>query len=147
MSRPEVDAVSRLVHISMRQYAVISVCTMPHCERLVIAYPDEKTLRDLLAGPSIVGLGYSSREEAEASIPYRTRAQPLRGKSMAALVGSSTRALKKFVSTHPLATHKFRLGKTQSTICGLLQQTFVAAIVVLYSKNALSAVVRSLISF
>jgi len=138
--------VSSLVHIPLRQYAVISVSTVPHCERLVIAYPDEKTLRDLLAGPSIVGLGYSSREEAEAIIPYRTRAQPLRRKSMATLVADGLRALKEFVSNHRLAKDKFRLGNTQSTICGLLQQTFVAVIVVLYSKNALSAVVRALIS-
>jgi hypothetical protein len=70
-------AVSSLVHTSMQQYAVISVRTLPHCERLVIAYPDEKTLRELLAGPSIVALGYSSREEAEANIYHcRTTAQP-----------------------------------------------------------------------
>jgi hypothetical protein len=138
--------VSSLVHIPFRRYAVISVCTV-QCERLVIAYPDEKTLRDLLAGPSIVGLGYSSREEAEASIPIRTRAQPLRRKSMATSVASSTRALKEFVSNLPLVKDGFRLGNTQSTICGLLQQTFLAAIVVLYSKNALSAAIRALISF
>jgi hypothetical protein len=113
-ARPEVDDVSSLVYTSMRQYAVISVRTLPYCERLVIAYPDEKTLRDLLAGPSIVALGYSSREEAEASIPYRTRAQPLRRNLMATLVASSTRALKEFVSNHPLATDKFRLGRRRA---------------------------------
>ena len=145
-ARPEVDAVSSLVHISVRQYAVISVCTMPHCERWVIACPDEKTLRDLLAGPSIVALGYCSREEAEASIPYRTRALPLWRKSITALVASSRRALRELVSNHPLGKGKFRLGMTHSTICGLLQQTFVTAIVGLYSKNALSAAIRALIS-
>jgi hypothetical protein len=74
-------------------------------------------------------------------------AQPLRRKSMATLVVSSMRVLKEFVSNHPLAKDKFRLGNMQSTICGLLQQTFLAAIVVLYSKNALSAAIRALISF
>lgn len=52
----------------MWQYAVISVRSEPRCDRLVIAYPDEKSLRDLLAAPSILGLGYRSREEAQASI-------------------------------------------------------------------------------
>jgi hypothetical protein len=66
---------------------------------------------------------------------------------MPALVADGTRAPKEFVSSHPLAKDKFRLGHAQSTICGLLQQTFLAAIVVLYAKNALSAAIRALISF
>jgi hypothetical protein len=33
-------------------------------ERIVIAYPNEKTLRDLIAAPSIVAFGFASREEA-----------------------------------------------------------------------------------
>jgi hypothetical protein len=137
--------VNSLVHASMRQYAVISVRTVPHCERVVIAYPDEKTLRDLLAGPSIVALGYSSREEAEASM-YRhgTIAQPSRRKSMAPLVANSTQALREVVSSHLLA---FSLGKTPSTICGLVQQAFAAVVVVFYSRNLLSAAIRALISF
>jgi hypothetical protein len=107
-ARPEVDVVSSLVRAPRWQFAVISVRTAPYCERVVIAYPDEKTLRDLLAGPSIVALGYSSREEAEASIHRdRTTAQPLRQKSMVTLVVNSTQALKGFVSSHLLAKDKF----------------------------------------
>jgi len=140
--------VSSLVHFPMRQFAVISVRAVPHYERLVIAYPDEKTLRDLLAGPSIVALGYSSREEAEASkYCYGTPAQTLRRKSMATLVANSTQALKEFVSSHLLAEDAFSLGKMHSTICGFLQDTFAAAVVVFYSKNLLSAAIRALISF
>jgi hypothetical protein len=33
-------------------------------ERLVLAYPNEETLRGLIADTSIVGLGFSSRDEA-----------------------------------------------------------------------------------
>lgn len=137
-----------LVHTSMRQFAVISVRTLPHCERLVIAYPDEQTLRDLLAKPSIVALGYSSREEAEASIcRCRTTAQPLRRTSMATSVADPTQALKEFVCNHPLAKDRFSLGKTQSAICGLLQQTLAAVVVLMCSKNVLSAALRAFISF
>jgi hypothetical protein len=138
--------VSRLVHISMRQYAVISVRRAPHCERLVVAYPDERTLRDLLAEPSIVATGYDSRAEAEASIcRYGSSAQPLHRRSWATLVANSKRALKE-VPRRVLAKETFSLGKTQSAIHGLLHQTFVAAIVLLYSKNVLSAAIRVLIS-
>jgi hypothetical protein len=140
--------VSTLVHRSIRQYAVISVRTGSHCERLVIAYPDEKTLRDLLAGPSIVALGYSSREEAEATICRDgTTAQPLRRRSMAMLAVNRAQALKEFISGHRPAKNAFGLGNTRSTICCLLQHTFAVAIVVFYSKNVLSAAIRALISF
>ena len=53
-----------LVDTSTWQYAVISVRSGPDRERLVIAYPDQETLRDLIAAPSIVALGYTSRADA-----------------------------------------------------------------------------------
>jgi hypothetical protein len=141
--------VNSLLHTSTpRQYAVISVRTVPQCERLVIAYPDEKTLRDLLARPSILALGYRSREQAEASIcRYGVTPQPLQRKSMGTLVANKRQTLKESVSGLAQATHRFSWAKMQSTLCGLLQQTLAAAVVLLYSKNLLSAAVRALISF
>jgi hypothetical protein len=66
---------------------------------------------------------------------------------MATLIANSTLALKEIVSSHLLPKDKFSFGKTQSTLCGVLQQTFVAAVVVFYSKNVVSAALRALISF
>jgi hypothetical protein len=37
-------------------------------ECIVIAYPDERTLRDLIAARSIVAVGFASRDKAAASI-------------------------------------------------------------------------------
>jgi hypothetical protein len=140
--------VSSLLHTSMRQYAVTSVRTVPHCERLVIAYPDEKTLRDLLARPSILALDYNTREEAEASICRDgITAQPLQRKPRASLVASKRQTPSEFVSGHALPKHTLSCVKMQSTLWGLLHQALVAAVVVLYSKNVLSAAVRALISF
>jgi hypothetical protein len=49
------------------QYAVIEgLQTETGHERFVIAYPNEQSLRDLIAAPSIVAFGFSSREEAVA---------------------------------------------------------------------------------
>jgi hypothetical protein len=56
--------VNESVDTSAWRYAVISVRSDPARERLVIAYPDEGTLRDLIAAPSIVALGYTSRADA-----------------------------------------------------------------------------------
>jgi hypothetical protein len=47
------------------RYAVIEVLqTETGHERIVIAYPNEESLRDLIAAPSIVALGFASRDEA-----------------------------------------------------------------------------------
>ena len=62
------DVMSNLIASSVLHYAVISVRTGPCCERLVIAYLDEKSLQALIAAPSILGLGYRSRKEAQANI-------------------------------------------------------------------------------
>jgi hypothetical protein len=34
----------------------------------VIAYSDEESLRELIAGPSIIACGFASREEAQTNI-------------------------------------------------------------------------------
>jgi len=39
-------------------------------ERLVIDYPDENCLRDLIAAPSIIELGFTSRVDALASLQH-----------------------------------------------------------------------------
>jgi hypothetical protein len=140
--------VSSLIHASKWQYAVISVRTAPSCERLVIAYSDEKSLRELLAVPSIVALGYSSRGEAEASMYHQvTTDRILLRKSMATLVVRGAHALEEFFRGCFVASGKFNLGKTESAIRGLLKHTLVAAAVVFYSQNTLSTTIRALISF
>src|SRR5260370_9886520 len=59
--------VNEVVDSSDVRYAVIAgLRTETGPERLVIAYPNEKLLRDLIAGPSIIAGGFSSREEAVA---------------------------------------------------------------------------------
>jgi hypothetical protein len=66
--RSKEDAVvKQMVDSSGMQYAVIAglrIETGP--ERLVIAYPNEKSLREFIAAASIIAVGFSSREEAVA---------------------------------------------------------------------------------
>jgi hypothetical protein len=60
-----VNAVSNCSDV---RYAVIAgLQSETDHERLVIAYPNERLLRDLMAAPSILAVGFSSREEAVAS--------------------------------------------------------------------------------
>jgi hypothetical protein len=61
--------VTGLVDSSIAQYAVIEARrTEGPSERFVIAYRDEESLRELIAGPSIMACGFASREEAQANI-------------------------------------------------------------------------------
>jgi hypothetical protein len=56
-----------LVHCSSVRYAVVQASSRKYSsDHFVIAYQDEKCLRDLIAAPSILGVGFESREEAMA---------------------------------------------------------------------------------
>jgi hypothetical protein len=60
---------TELVDSSIAQYAVIEARrTEGPSECFVIAYPDKESLRDLIAGPSIIACGFATREEAQAKV-------------------------------------------------------------------------------
>ena len=57
-----------LIDFSSVQYAVIEALrTETGPERFVIAYPNEQSLRDVIAASSIIAFGFPSREEAIAN--------------------------------------------------------------------------------
>jgi len=61
--------VNKVVDSTGVKYAVIAgLRTETGPERLVIAYPNQESLRDLIAARSIVALGFASRDVATASI-------------------------------------------------------------------------------
>jgi hypothetical protein len=139
--------VSRFVQSSVWEYAVISLGTEPRCERAVIAYPDEKSLRDLIADPSIVALGYRSREEAKANLDGCTTAAYSPQRKLTATSFTTRRSLKRFVANREIPRGEFNLARTWSIVRGLAQHSFAVTIAVFYSKNLLSAAIRALISF
>jgi hypothetical protein len=141
------DVVNELVDTTW-QYAVIAVRTEPDRERLIIAYPNEKTLRDLIAAPSIEALGYRSREEALANIDRGVLITAAsRQKSIAAIADTSITLLKELgAGTRRLVGSVGSLG-TQGAIRNLLQNGVAAAVLFLYSRNLLSFTVRAFISF
>ncbi len=70
--RGEDVVVNEMVDSPDVKYAVIAgLRTKTGAECLVIAYPSEESLRDLIAAPSIIAVGLSSRGEAvsRASVP------------------------------------------------------------------------------
>jgi hypothetical protein len=59
------EIMSALLQFSNVRFAVIRLSSAKGSpERLVLAYPNEETLRGLIADTSIIGLGFSSQDEA-----------------------------------------------------------------------------------
>jgi hypothetical protein len=140
--------VDELVETSTWQYAVICVRSEPDRERLVIAYPDEETLRDLIAAPSIVTLGYSSRADALKNIDrcVRTAASLKRLLKTAVLHTKPTFLTECRVVLRRLAG-AFGLPGASKVMRDLLHNGLAAALIFFYSRNVLSSTVRAFISF
>ena len=137
-----------LVDTSTWQYAVISARSEPDRERLVIAYPDEETLRDVIAAPSIVALGYTSRAEALKNIDrcVTTKASLKRLLKAASLHPNMTFLTECRVALRRLAGG-FGLSGTSKVMRNLLHNGLAAVLILFYSRNILSSTVRAFISF
>jgi hypothetical protein len=140
--------VAELVDTATWRYAVICVRSQPVGERLVIAYPDEEALRDLIAAPSIVALGYSSRADALKNVDrcLTTKASLKRLLKTASLYPNITFLNECCVALRRL-TGGFGLSGTSKIMRNLLHGGLAGALIFFYSRNALSATVRAFISF
>jgi hypothetical protein len=140
--------VDELLDTSTWQYAIISVQSEPDRERLVIAYPDEETLRDVIAAPSIVALGYTSRAEALKNIDrcVTTKASLKRLLKAASLHPNMTFLTECRVALRRLAGG-FGLSGTSKVMRNLLHNGLAAVLILFYSRNVLSSTVRAFISF
>jgi hypothetical protein len=144
----EDDVVDELVDTSTWQYAVISVRSDPARDRLVIAYPDEETLRNLIAAPSIVALGYTCRADA---LQNMDRCVTTKASSKQPLTTASLHPNMNFLTDCRAALRRlaggFGLSGSSKLMRNLLHNGLAAALVFFYSRNVLSSTVRALISF
>jgi hypothetical protein len=125
-----------LVHCSSVCYAVIQASSKKdRPERLVIAYHDENCLRDLIAAPSIIGLGFASREEAIANLEGHMSDAPSKQKPRITAMFHATHENGDFPSRHGLVKHR-RIPQS------ILQSAFVAVLALFYSKNIVSVMIR-----
>jgi len=131
------DVMGELVHCSSVCYAVIQASSKKdRPERLVIAYHDENCLRDLIAAPSIIGLGFGSREEAIANLEgHMSDAAPSKQKPRSTAMFHATHENGDLPSGHGLLKH---LRIPQS----ILQSALAAVIALFYSKNIVSVMTR-----
>lgn len=133
-----------LLQFTKLQYAVIQLSSITGPpERLILAYTDERTLRALIAGPSIVGLGFGSRDEAVstenptsekavAPAPPNELESTRLGKDQPYCRGGRAAAWSSFSSLRRLAS-------------GIVQFAFAATICIFYSNNIVSAIIRSVL--
>src|ERR1700722_6638178 len=123
------------------QYAVIEVGrTEGPSECIVIAYPDEDSLRDLIAGPSIIGCRFASREEAQGTIDANFW-KASRGLTVEGAEKCPGGAL----TAKPCLGAGFDRGPTGGIVHGFPQAAAATAILIFYSRNAVSTVIRSFV--
>ena len=132
-----------LVDSPIAQYAVIEARrTEGSSERFVIAYSDEESLRELIAGPSIIACDFTSREEAQTNSDADFWTAAARKET------PRDRAEK---YQHGVLSAKRRLGRgfdltqTRNMVRGFLQAAVAGAILIFYSRNAVSTAIRSFV--
>jgi hypothetical protein len=124
-----------IVHCSNVHYAIIQTSNMKdHPERLVIAYPDENCLRDLIAGPSIVGLGFTSREDALGKTRWPRIERRFEAKHHPTNMS--------YEAQHKSDSVRGGRVKNKAVCHGLLQYALSTVTVLFYSKNLASVVIR-----
>jgi len=119
------------------RYAVIQTSSnKDRPERLVIAYQVEDYLRDLIAAPSIIGLGFASHEEAIANLEgHMSGAAPSKQKPRITAMFHATHAIVELAGGHGSVKHR----KVPHSI---LQSALAAVIAFFYSKNIVSVMIR-----
>jgi hypothetical protein len=127
------------------QYAVIRVSsTKAFLERIVIAYPNEETLRDLIAGPSIIGLGFASQEEAMATVDGDfPKTDVLRHANKRAIAVGN-----KEFQAHSVMNgflEGFSFSKDCEIARSFLHFAIASATLIFYSRNMVSTTIRALL--
>ena len=142
------EVMTGLVDSSIAQYAVIEARrTEGPSERFVITYPDGESLRELIAGPSIVACGFASREEAQANIDADFwTAQAWKQTSGGPTVDGAEKCQRGVLSAKRRLGAGFNMTQTGRIVRGFLHAALAGSIVIFYSRNAVSTLIRSFVA-
>jgi hypothetical protein len=126
------------------QYAIVRASSTHHSpELLVLAYADEKSLRSLIAEPSILALGFASRSAADAAGSFLQTGASHRMHAMSAIRNANQRFSLAFQFCRSRLTHALTYWKGSSDLHRAVQFISATAILVLYSRNVVSATIRT----
>ena len=126
------------------RYAVIGVRWNEVCPELVIAYRNEDSLRELIAAPCIIGIGFGSREAAVAVVPNssprnadskNTQEPTLRCEDDHRVPQSPRQRLR----------HSVGIKETRRIACVALQHAMAAGVLMFYSKSVMGAAFRAFV--
>src|SRR5262252_1655923 len=138
------DAMKSFVNCPSLQYAIIRTSSTHHpSELLVLAYADEKSLRSLIAEPSIIALGFASRSAADAAGSFHQRVASQHMHAMSAIRNVNQRFSFVFHFGWSRLTHALTYWKGYSDLCGAVQFIFATAVFVLYSRDIVSSTIRT----
>ena len=125
------------------QYAIIRASsTHDSPELLVLSYADEKSLQSLIAGPSIVALGFASRSAADAAGRFRQRVASQQMHAMSAIRNANQNLSLAFHFGKSRVKHALTYWKGYSELYRAVQFIFATAVLVFYSRNIVSATIR-----
>jgi hypothetical protein len=128
------------------KYAVIQGCTEGRPERFAIGYCNEASLRDFIVAPSIIALGFSSRATAMASIEPRFAVGSAPMRELRTTVSDKTdKCQNRYDSVKRQLKDWLRFADTRKVAERFLQRAIADAIRIFYSRNAVSAGIRTLL--
>jgi hypothetical protein len=134
--------VKEMVDYSGVRYAVIAgLSTETGPEHLVIAYPNEESLRDLIAARSIIAVGFSSREEAAAGRNSTVRPAAASYEQLLETLWSEG-CLRVFKWADRRAEIGSALRRAAEFLVSSYSDFATTALVIFSSANAVSAVIR-----
>ena len=128
------------------RYAVIEVRRSEvFPERFVIAYRDEESLRELIAAPSIIGIGFSSREAAVTVVPNSSSGDADSKNTWERPAFRSEGDCRVPQSPRQRLQHSVGLKGTRRIACAALQHAIAAGVLMFYSKNFIGAALRAFV--
>jgi hypothetical protein len=138
------DVMKSFANCPSLQYAIVRASsTHDFPELLVLPYADEKSLRSLIAEPSIIALGFASRSAAQAAQSFHQNIASQHMRAISAIRNAKQRLSFAFHSGRSRLTHALTYWKGHSDLYRAVQFMFATAVLVLYSRNVVSATIRT----
>jgi hypothetical protein len=137
--------VIELADSSSEQFAVIeSRWTDGRPDRFVLAYHDEESLRELIAMPSIIAVGFTCREDAinriETCFSATTPWQSVEEEAPLDRAGCRQHESD---SASERSTGRLSLAETRGIVRRVLHHAVAAGILVFYSRNIVGICIRA----
>jgi hypothetical protein len=136
-----------LVHSANVKYAVIQISSEPYSPgRLVLAYPDEQSLRNLIAEPSIIARGFAQPEEAAALVAVNfSKSIASDGTEQEQRVNDYRECNLRFPSSKRGLAAGFGGWKHRNLAYSAVQFAFASAVLALHSKNIGFSIIRTIL--